>query len=75
MNSLLIVKYLLNILADRVLVIVSLFLNFALFAFAVIYPDYIRFATAGLFSITVFIPVLKLKTGAHAEQMRQEEAA
>jgi hypothetical protein len=74
--NLVLLKILLQILADRALLFVALFLNFALFAYATAYPDNIRFATAGLFSITVFIPVLKLKGGTtNAAKAIQEEAA
>lgn len=52
-------RVLLQILADRALLFVTLFLNFALFGYAVLYPDNLRFATAGLFSITCFYPVLR----------------
>lgn len=56
-----VISALMEILADRCLIFLCLILNFALFAYAVYYPDNLRFATAGLFSITAFIPVLKMK--------------
>lgn len=56
-------RVLFQILADRALLFLALSLNFVLFGYAVLYPDNLRFATAGLFSITVFIPVLKYRGG------------
>lgn len=70
-----VLKILMAVLADRVLLVVSLFLNFALFAYCIAYPDYLRFATAGLFSITVFIPVLKTQGGGNARQRTISEDA
>jgi hypothetical protein len=64
-------KLLLQILADRALLFLTLILNFCLFGYAVLYPDNLRFATAGLFSITVFIPVLKLRGGQNAQAVRE----
>ena len=73
MNQRLILEAVFKILADRVLTFTALLLNFALFVYAIIYPDYIRFATAGMFSISVFIPVLKLK--GHTESQQREDLA
>jgi hypothetical protein len=70
-----IIRILMQVLADRVLVVTTLFLNFALFAYAVYAPDNLRFATAGMFSITVFIPVLKLKGGAPPAPAHEEREA
>lgn len=75
MNQRLILEAVFKILADRVLTFAALLLNFALFVYAVAYPDYIRFATAGLFSITVFIPVLKLKNVNERQSSEEREAA
>ena len=69
-----IIRILMQVLADRVLVVTTLFLNFALFAYAVYQPDNLRFATAGMFSITCFLPVLKLKGGAPQAAPRFEES-
>lgn len=68
-----ILRVLFQILADRALLFLTLILNFALFAFATVYPDNIRFATAGLFSITVFIPVLKWRGGKTADGQTTEQ--
>lgn len=68
-----ILKILMSVLADRVLLVLSLILNFALFAYAIMYPDYLRFATAGLFSITVFIPVLRTQGGQNVRQRTVSE--
>src|SRR5262245_63721541 len=46
------------VLGDKIVLVLSMLLNFSLFAYATIYPDFTRFATAGLFSITVFMPIL-----------------
>lgn len=70
-----IIEALFRVLADRTLLFLTLVLNFALFAYAVIYPDLTRFATAGMFSITVFIPTLKWKGGQPAESNQEREAA
>jgi hypothetical protein len=66
-------EILLNILADRILLFVALFLNFGLFAYAVYIPDWERFAVAVAFSVTVFFPILRLKTG--GVQSAEREAA
>ena len=73
MNPQMMVRILLNLIADRIFLTLTLLLNFALFAYAVIYPDLIRFAVAGMFSITVFIPVLTKQKGSNenAETIRQ----
>lgn len=68
-----VLEILMAVLADRVLIMVSLLLNFILFGYAVIYPDYLRFATAGLFSITAFIPVLKIQGGRYANKRTVQE--
>lgn len=64
-------RVLLQILADRALLFVTLFLNFTLFGYAVLYPDNLRFATAGLFSITCFYPVLRLKGVQNVQTIRE----
>lgn len=74
MNQRLILEAVFKILADRVLTFSALLLTFALFVYSVVYPDYIRFATAGLFAICVFIPVLKLK-GVERQLNEEREAA
>ena len=53
-----IIRILMQVLADRVLVVTTLFLNFALFAYAIANPDLTRFAIAGMFAVTCFLPVL-----------------
>ena len=47
-----------QILGDRVILVLALIGNFGLFGYAVLYPDLTRLATAGLFSLTVFMPIL-----------------
>lgn len=62
-------------LSDSVLIFTALFLNFALFMYAILYPDTVRFAVAGLFSITVFLPVLKIKGAGQTPSRSQEREA
>lgn len=66
-------RVLFQILADRALLFLTLLLNFALFAYAILYPDNLRFATAGLFSITCFLPVLKWRGGKTADGQTAEQ--
>ena len=61
-----ILKAVLQIIGDKALTFVALIFNFGLFAYAVAYPDYLRFATAVFFAISVFIPILKLRPAAPA---------
>lgn len=75
MNQRMIFEALLTVLSNGVLIFTTLILNFALFAWAVYEPDYLRFATAGLFSITVFIPVLKIKSGQTRNIVSEEREA
>lgn len=74
MNPQMIFEILLRILADRVLLFVTLFLNFALFAYAVYEPDPWRFGVALAFSITVFFPVLRTKSALPTPQQEREAA-
>jgi hypothetical protein len=71
MNPKMIFEILLQILADRVLLFITLFLNAALFGYAVYAPDWVRFATAVAFSLTVFFPVLKLRAGGIKNEERE----
>ena len=71
MNQRLIIEAMFKVLSDRITIFVALFLNFTLFAYAVWQPDYIRLAVAGLFSITVFIPVLKTSNTGTNQQERE----
>jgi hypothetical protein len=52
-------KFVLEALSIRSLVFLTLLCNFSLFLYAIIFPDYIRFAVALAFSVSVFIPVLR----------------
>lgn len=75
MNQRMIFEALLTVLSNGVLIFTTLILNFALFAWAVYEPDYLRFATAGLFSITCFYPVLRMKTTQSRQVSNQEQEA
>jgi len=75
MNPQMIFEMLLRILADRVLTFVALVLNFGLFVYAIVYPDVIRFAVAGLFSLTCFAPILRTTRGNNAETFRETRQA
>ena len=70
-----ILKAVLQIIGDKALTFVALIFNFGLFAYAVAYPDYLRFATAVFFAISVFIPIMKLRpvTPVPTQRRVQEE--
>lgn len=68
------------ILGDKVVMLLALVLNFSLFAYSVLYPDPTRFAIAGMFSITVFLPILyyhypRRKYGPTIQETDQTNAA
>lgn len=69
-----IVEAMFKVLADRTLLFATLILNFSLFAYAVIYPDLTRFAVAGMFSITAYLPTLKWKLDDSPEKKEREAA-
>ena len=47
-----------RVLSQRLLTLVTLIMAFALFCWAMYLGDWLRFAVAGAFGITVFLPVL-----------------
>lgn len=49
-----------QVLAVRVLLIITLFLSFSLFAWVMYEPDYPRILTATIFAVVVFLPVRQL---------------
>jgi len=53
------IEILMKVLADRSLIMLTLLLNFALFAFSVYQPSELRVGLACAFSILVFIPILR----------------
>ena len=65
------------VLGDKVILFVALFLDFALFGYSVLYPDLTRFAIAGMFSITTFLPMLHYheKRKGNVQQIQEQEAA
>ena len=75
MNQRLILEAMFKVLADRVLVLVTLVLTFALFAYSIMNPDYVKFSIVGMWAITVFIPVLKLKGGDVRQSVIEEREA
>ena len=68
MNQEMIIKVFIELFAYRSFLFLALLLNFSLFAYAVYQPEPMRFATAGMFSITVFIPVLKMTVKAKSNE-------
>lgn len=75
MNQRMIFEALLTVLSNGVLIFTTLLLNFALYAYAIYDPDYLRFALAGMFSITCFYPVLRMKTTQSRQVSNQEQEA
>jgi len=61
-------------LADRVLLVVTLILNFALYSYAMYDPNQWRFALAVMFSVVVFFPILQ-KTKSASQIAQEREAA
>ena len=51
-------EILMKVLADRSLVLVTLMLNFGLFAYAIYEPTEFRIIIASIFSVTCFLPIL-----------------
>jgi len=49
----------LEALSERVFALVSLICSFALFAWVMEYPSWIRFSTAVAFSIIIFVPLMR----------------
>lgn len=75
MDPKMIFEIVLRILADRVLLFVTLFMNAAIYGYAVYAPDPWRWAVAVSFSIAVFIPVLKIKSrGVNTTEAEREAA-
>lgn len=68
-------EILLRILADRVLLFVTLFLNAALYGYAVYAPDPLRWAAATSFSAFVFLPVLAKTKSRGVFPTEEREAA
>jgi hypothetical protein len=75
MNSQMIFEILLRILADRVLLFSTLFLNFGLYAYAMYEPNQWRFALSVMFSVVVFFPILQKTKSAQQIAQEQKEAA
>jgi hypothetical protein len=61
-------------LADRVLLVVTLVLNFLLYAYAMYEPHNLRVALAVMFSVVVFFPILQ-KTKSASQIAQEREAA
>jgi hypothetical protein len=66
-------EILMNALADRSILLLTLILNFGLFAYALYQPTELRIAIAAIFSVTVFIPILRMERKSHGEQSRREQ--
>jgi hypothetical protein len=62
-----------NALADRSILLLTLILNFGLFAYALYQPTELRIAIAAIFSVTVFIPILRMERKSHAKQDKESE--
>lgn len=63
------ISVLMKVLSTRLLLIVTLMLTFALFAWAAYIPDYWRLSVATIFALLVFLPVQRAdsKQGASHE--------
>lgn len=66
-------EILMKVLADRALLFLTLILNFGLFAYALYQPTEYRIAIATIFSLTVFVPILRTERRSHGKQTSREE--
>ena len=70
-----VIKTLMTVLADRSLVMLTLLLNFGLFAYAIYEPTRDRIVIATIFSVTCFLPILYHERKQRGRVEQQEEAA
>ncbi len=71
-----VIKTLMAVLADRSLVMLTLLLNFGLFAYAIYEPTQYRIVIATIFSVTCFLPILyhERKQRGRVEEQEREAA-